>query len=109
MSTYIESNNRRLYKITAPKRIESIINNYNYSRTKYGYRNIWQAYKTCSYAKEKAYHYCEELCYAFDGYGLTVVSTNCFKFTVSFEFLHPVNGNVCLAYITDNGDYYVEV
>lgn len=109
MLTYIESNNHRLTQITAPKRIESIINKYNYSRNKYGYRNIWQAYNKPSYAKVEAYCYCQELCYNFDGYGLTVVSTNSDMFTVSFEFLHPVNGNVCLAYITRYGDYYVEV
>lgn len=109
MSTYIESNNLRLFKITAPKRIESIINNYNYSCNKYGCRNLWQAYNKPSYAKVEAYYHCEELCYNFDGYGLTVVSANTDVFTVSFEFLHPVNGNVCLAYITKYGDYYVEV
>lgn len=97
-----------LTQITAPKRKQAIINNYLYSIKHYGLRTIYQAYVKPSYAKVQAYNYCARLCVALDGYDLTVVSFNCFKFTCSFEFIHPEHGNICYAYITDNGDYYVE-
>ena len=71
-------------------------------------KNIWQAYENPSYNKEKAWHYCEEMCYLHNGYDLKVISKNTFQFTAGFKF--PLYGDLeGFAYITAKYDRYYEL
>lgn len=50
--------------------------------------------------KERAYNYCRELMYKYNGNGFRIISANTFMFTVGFEFPHPDTGELMFAYIT---------
>lgn len=50
--------------------------------------------------KERAYNYCRELMYKYNGNGFRIISANTFMFTVGFEFPHPNTGELMFAYIT---------
>ena len=94
-----------MQKVTAKKEIEKI----NWYRQNTPIRNIWQAYENPSYEKEKAWHYCEDLCRFLNGYNLTVLTKNTFIFTAGFEFINPLTDKLCYAYITPNYDRFIEI
>lgn len=49
--------------------------------------DIYKAYAKPSKYKVSAWEDCKRLCAMYDGYGLRVISKNCFMFTAGFLFL----------------------
>lgn len=63
-------------------------------------------YGRYSAAKARAFRYCEELCEELNGYCLCITGHNSQAFTVGFEFPHPETGEICLAKITKDYNYF---
>ena len=76
-----------------------------YNNRRWTYSSIWAAYDRPSYYKEKAWHYCQDLCRSLDGWDLIVASKNTMMFTAVFKF-EDDNGNLCYAYITKDYDRF---
>lgn len=77
-----------------------------YNNRGWTYRNIWDAYEKPSYAKEKAWHYCRELCADMGGFDLLILSRNTFQFSAVFKFTDDETGELCYAYITRDYDRF---
>lgn len=56
--------------------------------------NLWDVYGTCSFAKQKAFRWCENKMHDMNGYGLKIVSHNSNFFTVMFLFADSEDGNI---------------
>ena len=71
--------------------------------------NIWQAYDRPSALKVAAWGDCEQMCRDCDGYGLCVTAAGCQTFSVMFDFMNPVTGELMRAHITryHNHLYYL--
>ena len=98
MKNIITANGNTVYvlqEVTAPKMVRAIC-----SADYKNYSSIWDAYKCPSYAKERAWLYCVDMCRALSGYNLRIVAAGIQTFSVKFEFLHPATGAECTAYIT---------
>lgn len=65
--------------------------------------SVYDAYKNCSYAKERAWYYCQELCEKYNGYGLKIIGHNCMQFSAGFEY-KDADDNVHFVYITRDYD-----
>ena len=68
---------------------------------------LYDVYGTYSAAKAKAWDYCKELMYKFNGYGLKVISANGYQFTAGFMF--EEDGKTMFMYISKSHDIAVEV
>lgn len=66
-------------------------------------------YDRYSTAKAVAWKYCEDLMAKHDGWGLRVISHNCFMFTAGFLFRDPDTHALKFMYITKTYDQAVEV
>ena len=66
------------------------------------------AYAKPSTRKEAAWEYCKELCAKYEGWGLRVISKNCFMFTAGFLFL-STSGKEKFMYITPEYDRVCDV
>ena len=62
--------------------------------------NIWEAYVKPSGRKVAAWHDCENMCRALDGFGLCITGAGCQTFSVMFDFAHPETGELMRAHIT---------
>lgn len=94
-------NDYYLRRVTAPKMVKYInaLNDGVFSY--YGLiTDIYDAYKNPSIYKIRAWNYCKEMCNKYGGYNLKINSYNCQSFTCTFEFVHPIDGNLCVAYLT---------
>lgn len=69
---------------------------------------LYEAYGRPSYAKERAWEYCERLCEKHDGYGLVVMSANTFRFSAGFEYIDKETGAVSFMYISPDYDCSVD-
>ena len=107
----------------------SMLQNYEWSVSRYGYRTIWQAYGNCSYNKEKAYCNIEseyqddsalfgipmdKEMFEFRKYGLTVVNTNSSFFTMAYmiDYIDTETGEIIkqvLVYHTYANRYIIEL
>ena len=98
-----------LGRITAPKMV-GYMNFLNAHIDRYyGFlTDIYDAYKNPSIYKIRAWRYCQAMCDAYNGYNLRITSFNCQSFSVAFEFIHPIDGNVCVAWITKNYNRYCD-
>lgn len=67
-------------------------------------------YGRYSIEKARAYTYCKELCYRYDGYNFCITPANTFAFTVSFDFINPDDNRPMRAIITRNYNhaYYLD-
>lgn len=70
--------------------------------------SLYDAYDKPSSRKEAAWEYCQNLCAKYDGWGLKVISRNCFIFTAGFLFL-STSGKEKFMYITPNYDRVCDV
>lgn len=70
--------------------------------------NLRDAYGSFSSKKEKAWDYCKELFYKYDGWGLKIVSKNTFIFTAGFAFIDKDTGVVKYMHITPSSDTVVD-
>lgn len=73
-------------------------------------RTLDDVYGSYSAAKERAYRYCTDLCYKYDGYNFCITSANTFAFTVNFDFINPDDNRPMRAIITRdyNHAYYLD-
>jgi hypothetical protein len=80
----------------------------SYRQYVHSYRDtrLEDVYGRYSAAKAKAFRYCEELCKELNGYDLCITAHNTMAFTVGFEFPHPETGEVCVAKITRDYNYF---
>lgn len=78
----------------------------HYLNSRY-YNNLYNCYAKPSYHKIKALEYCNELCKKLNGYNLKIISYNCMKFSVGFQFIQ--DDILCFAYITKDYDRYCEI
>lgn len=86
------------------KRAESLLNNYDSNIAYHGYRDLYDCYTTPSPTKRAIYDSIRKECYnELSGYGLTVLSTNTFQFTVGFLYPDKETGALILrVYTRDN-------
>lgn len=68
---------------------------------------LYDVYGRYSAAKAKAWDYCKELMYQFNGYGLKVIHANGYQFTAGFMF--EEDGKTMFMYISKSHDIAVEV
>lgn len=80
---------------------------YNYA-LRYGYSDIYEAYKNPSVYKVRAWRYCEELCRKYNGYNLMISGRGCWTFSAVFLFTDPGTGVENVAWITKGHDRYTE-
>jgi len=71
--------------------------------------DLWKAYGNASNKKYRAWDYCKELCYKFNGHGLKVINKNTFIFTAGFEFEDEKTGVCKFMYITPSYDTAIEI
>lgn len=76
-----------------------------YARRDWCYSSIWAAYEKPSYNKEKAWHYCKEICAEMGGFDLLICSKNTFSFAAVFKFFDD-DHNLCYGYITKDYDRF---
>jgi len=69
------------------------------------YHDIYEAYKTPSVYKVRAFWRCKNLCREFNGYDLVISAAGCQTFSVCFKFNAP-DGRLCYAYITRDYDRF---
>ena len=68
--------------------------------------DIYEAYKSPSIYKVRAWEYCKDLCKRLRGRDLRIVGRNCTKFSVAFRFNERGTGRECYAYITADYDRF---
>lgn len=83
---------------------KSNINRYNQSAA-YCLRDVYGRY---SEAKEKAFKYCLNLMYEYNGRDLKIISHNSFMFTAAFIFNDPDTGVIQFMFITPSYDCIVD-
>ena len=69
------------------------------------YTSIYDAYKSPSVHKVRAFWRCKNLCSEFNGYDLVISAAGCQTFSVCFKFTAP-DGRPCYAYITRDYDRF---
>lgn len=92
-------------KLTKAQQI--LVNNYLLHLMHNPIRSIYEAYKSPSWAKERAWEYCEQLCKEKNGKNLIVCNFNTMVFSAGFEFVE--NGIRHIAYITRDYDRFIPV
>lgn len=86
------------------KKQESMLNSYEWALRYYGRRTLYDAYKSCSYEKQRAYDYCLNLESELNGYDGSVVGASVFFFSYAFKYMDNENREH-LMYITHANDY----
>lgn len=72
--------------------------------------SLYDAYANPSYAKEQAWHRCQEICYVLGGQGLCVTSHNRFMFTASFVITDSETGEITdVVKITPDYNYIAHI
>lgn len=61
-------------------------------------------YNNYSYAKERAYQYCRDLCDKYNGYDFSIIGYNCMNFSVGFYYKNENDNTIRFVYITKNYD-----
>ena len=85
------------------KTLKNAYANYQQSNN-YTLRDCYVSY---SYAKEKVFNYCKELCDKYNGNGLKIISYNTFGFSCGFIGL--VDNKKAFVYITKDYNRYLEL
>lgn len=83
------------YKTQNTQNLRGAFSNYQKS----GCSNLYGLYNSFSYAKARAWTYCEDLCHKFNGYDLKAISGNTFNFSAGFVFQNE-QGQEVFCYIT---------
>lgn len=73
------------------------------------FTDIYQAYRTPSIYKVRAWNRCLELCREMNGYDIVISAAGCQTFSVCFKFTDPDTGRRCYAYITRDYDRFCYV
>lgn len=89
------------------KKATNMIGNYKWYVARNGITDIWDAYKSPSVYKARAWCAIEDLCERMGGYGLTVLGHNCMKYSAAFKAVE--DGVEKLFYFTADYDYCVEL
>lgn len=85
------------------KKARDMIESYNNSLERYGYRYLKDCYKHCSYDKEKAEaDICGDMLFRKGGRGYTILSYNTFNFTCAYLYETPDNKTVLRVETRDN-------
>lgn len=84
------------------KTIRNAYEGYLRSIDYHGYRDLWDCYARPSYAKERAYEYCENLRAQYNGHSATVTGFNCMMFT--YCFIGEYEGKQAFFWITKDND-----
>lgn len=71
--------------------------------------DIFKAYKSPSYAKQRAWNYCKELCREHDGFNLKVVNHGVQLFSAGFEYPDAETGEIKFMFITKTTETSVAV
>lgn len=71
-------------------------------------RDIYEAYKTPSVYKVRAFERCKALCAEMNGFDLVISAAGCQTFSVVFSFMDEETGVLCYAYITRDYDRFCE-
>ena len=79
---------------------------YAYNNRRWTYNDIYDAYRTPSREKVRAWEYCKNACAEVGGYDLIISSKNIFRFSACFKFDDPETGALCYCYITADYDRY---
>jgi len=64
------------------------------------YHDIFDAYKSPSIYKVRAWRYCQELCRRMQGFDCIISAAGCQTFSVCFKYPDEITGEICYAYIT---------
>ena len=62
-------------------------------------------YKSWSWAKEKAWRYCQELCEQYNGTGLKIIGANSQTFSIGFEYMNAETGEAMFLHHTAYNTY----
>lgn len=89
------------------KKAQGMVDNYNYYIARYGVRGIYDAYKTPSVYKVRAWNDIRDMCARMGGTGLTVLGANCMKYSAAFKAVE--DGVEKLFYFTADNDYVIEL
>lgn len=89
---------------TNKKQVKEKYNDYKKSNN----YNLYDIYKTHSHAKARAFAYCRQLCNAYNGECLKIVSHNQNIFTCGFVYTND-NGEKYFVYITKTNDYQTKI
>lgn len=89
------------------KKAQGMVNNYNWYVARYGSRGIYDAYKTPSVYKVRAWNDIRDMCARMGGTGLTVLGHNCMKYSAAFKAVE--DGVEKLFYFTADNDYVIEL
>lgn len=86
---------------------QQMINNYEYSIMRYGYRGLCDCYKNCSWAKQHAENIIlKEMCNN-NGYEYTIIGFNSCTFSCAYKYRK--NGIEYLVYHTHANKYEIEI
>ena len=72
-------------------------------------RDIYEAYKTPSVYKVRAWERCKRLCAEMGGFDLAISAAGCQTFSVVFKYTDSETGELCCAYITRDYDRFAPV
>ena len=92
---------RNGYMTHAPRKIS-----YSQYLDSSDYTRLEDVYGRYSAAKAEAFSYCKSLCEELNGCDMCITAHNTMTFTVGFEFPHPETGEICLAKITKDYNYF---
>lgn len=84
---------------------QAIANFARYVRSDYD--SLFKAYEKPSKDKRKAWEHCKNLCDAFDGYRLKVITKNCHMFTAGFQYIDVDSGEERFYFITKSYEVVV--
>ena len=91
------------YKTQNTELLRGAYQNYN----RFGVSSLYGLYNSFSYAKARAWAYCEQLCKDYNGEDLRAISGNTFTFSAGFTF--DDNGQKIFCYITPNHNRFYKV
>jgi len=62
--------------------------------------HLWDCYDRYSHAKERAFDYCRQLMFKYEGFDLRIIGFNCMQFSAGFQFVDKETGALKFMYIT---------
>lgn len=91
-------------KLTNTKQIHDAYKRYRNSSA----TTLYDVYGSYSSAKARAYDYCKELMYKYNGERFRIIGANCMTFSAGFEFIDN-DGVACFCWITKDYDRYMKI
>lgn len=72
-------------------------------------RELGEVYDSYSAYKERAMNYCRRLYEQYEGFNFGIISHNCMVFSVGFNLINPVTGELMQVKITRDHNYIMSV